>query len=285
MQEIRLTERLQRVLTLAEKEIREESILYPIHLLIASLKEKTSILGELRLKLPMEICDLKNISTQMECSEKGNNHRYFKCKVSNEVLNVIIKAESIMDKYSQVYLNEGHIIESIFSLDNEVNKLLSGEVKELILEITTTGRDLAVCLEEYKEKELNCTSNIVRRAEVTDREALYNFIVREFNEQWANNVINGLDIEKPSVFIATKGNEILGFGAYDVVRGKKGLFGPMGIKKECRVKNIGYSILHNCLRDMKEIGYEYIIIDDAGPIEFYEKSCGAVLIYNKWILS
>lgn len=280
MQEIRLTERLKRVLALAEKEIREDSILYPIHLLIAALKEKTGILGELRLKCSMEISDLQNISTQIECSEKGNTHPYFKCKVSNEVLKVIIKAESIMEKYNQVYLNEGHIIKAIFSLDNEVNKLFSREMKELILEITTTGRDLAVCLKDYKEKELNCTSSKVRRAKKTDREALYNFIVREFNEQWAKNVISGLEMEKPSVFIAVKENEILGFGAYDVVRRKKGLFGPMGIKKECRVKNIGYSILHNCLRDMKEIGYEYIIINDAGPIEFYEKSCGAVLIYK-----
>jgi hypothetical protein len=29
---------------------------------------------------------------------------------------------------------------------------------------------------------------------------------------------------------------------------------------------------------MKEIGYEYVIIGGAGPIEFYEKACNPVVI-------
>jgi len=45
-----------------------------------------------------------------------------------------------------------------------------------------------------------------------------------------------------------------------------------------RTKGIGYELLHHCLKDMKEIGYEYAIIGGAGPIEFYEKACNAVVI-------
>ena len=56
------------------------------------------------------------------------------------------------------------------------------------------------------------------------------------------------------------------------------LHSPMGVAKSNRVKGIGYSLLHHCLKDMHEMGYEYAIIGGAGPIEFYEQACQAVVI-------
>ncbi|WP_425454571.1 hypothetical protein [Gracilibacillus dipsosauri] len=38
------------------------------------------------------------------------------------------------------------------------------------------------------------------------------------------------------------------------------------------------ALLHYCLKEMKEAGYEYAIIGQAGPIEFYEKACQARVI-------
>ena len=80
------------------------------------------------------------------------------------------------------------------------------------------------------------------------------------------------------IYLAEDCGELIGFACFDVVRGKKGLFGPMGTALSKRIQNIGYSLLHHCLNEMKEIGYEYAVIGEAGPIEFYEKSCNAVLI-------
>lgn len=44
-----------------------------------------------------------------------------------------------------------------------------------------------------------------------------------------------------------------------------------------RDKGIGYDLLHHCLREMIEIGYEYAIIGGARPIEFYGIACNAVV--------
>lgn len=52
----------------------------------------------------------------------------------------------------------------------------------------------------------------------------------------------------------------------------------MGTSLSNRMQGIGYTLLHYCLYEMKEIGYEYAVIGEAGPLEFYEKACNAVVI-------
>ena len=91
-------------------------------------------------------------------------------------------------------------------------------------------------------------------------------------------VQNGFSKEEIPIYIAIIDGEIIGFAGYDIVRNKKGLFGPMGTTLTKRIQGIGYTLLHYCLKEMKEIGYEYAVIGQAGPIEFYEKSCNAVVI-------
>jgi GNAT superfamily N-acetyltransferase len=73
-------------------------------------------------------------------------------------------------------------------------------------------------------------------------------------------------------------SQILGFACYDVVQMKKGVFGPMGTSLHYRQKGLGKALLHNCLSEMQRNGYAYAIIDNAGPLEFYESACGAVVI-------
>lgn len=88
-----------------------------------------------------------------------------------------------------------------------------------------------------------------------------------------------MEQEEPPVFVAFSGDgELIGFAAFDSYKGKKGYFGPMGVAKGIREKGTGSALLHACLMNMKEIGYEYAIIGGAGPIEFYEKVCRAVVI-------
>lgn len=58
----------------------------------------------------------------------------------------------------------------------------------------------------------------------------------------------------------------------------------MGTSRKYRVKGIGKILLHKSLKSMKEIGYEYAIIGQAGPIEFYEKNCNAKLIPSNNLL-
>lgn len=79
------------------------------------------------------------------------------------------------------------------------------------------------------------------------------------------------------IFIAVD-NEVRGFACYDVARMKKGTFGPMGTSLTCRENGIGKALLLRSLADMQRLGYDYAVIRNAGPIGFYETTCGAVVI-------
>lgn len=244
---------------------------------MAIMQEKTGSLGELSLKLNTNFDELNQVATQIERTEI-NSHDLFACKVSDSMVAIIEKAQAIMERYKQTFLNEGHVINALFSLNNEIYNFFSQEDKALILDITTTSRDLTVSLVRYEEVSQEHMNFELKRAESYDFEGVYNFVLTEFNQGWANNIKKGFNMENIPIYIATLDDEIIGFGAYDLIG--KSLFRPMGIKKDNRTKQVGYSILHSCLKDMKSIGYKYAIISEAGPIEFYEKSCGAVLIYK-----
>ncbi|WP_369809895.1 GNAT family N-acetyltransferase [Gracilibacillus caseinilyticus] len=62
---------------------------------------------------------------------------------------------------------------------------------------------------------------------------------------------NAIKPGKTTIYIAFDDHdEIIGFAAYDIVRKKKGLFGPMGVSSQNRIKGVGFSLLHHCLRDI-----------------------------------
>jgi len=58
----------------------------------------------------------------------------------------------------------------------------------------------------------------------------------------------------------------------------KGFFGPTGVDEEERGQGIGKALLLACLHGLKDLGYGYGIIGSAGPVDFYKKCCGAVVI-------
>jgi len=122
-------------------------------------------------------------------------------------------------------------------------------------------------------------SHLVRKVNKNEISKLVHFIDNNFSNEWSQTIKEAFPLSKPPIYIALDNNgDIVGFAAYDIYKNKKGYFGPMGVALSNRVKGIGYSLLHHCLKDMSDIGYEYAIIGDAGPIEFYEKACNAVVI-------
>ena len=52
----------------------------------------------------------------------------------------------------------------------------------------------------------------------------------------------------------------------------------MGISLAYREGGIGQALLRRSLSEMQKLGYDYAVIGNAGPIEFYETACGAVVI-------
>ncbi|MCM3246257.1 GNAT family N-acetyltransferase [Cytobacillus oceanisediminis] len=259
----------------AEREagFSEQKVLHPVHLFIACLEEKTGALGEISLKINLNKLSLSDLTGNINGKTQSE---FFSMTVTKEVVQIFESAFKYMKRYNQVYVNEGHLLKALLT-DSSIKHHLSEEDKHTILTLGTTSRDMIAHLGRYTFPRLNFQT--IRKAKKDDQIILGNFVEEHFSKEWSYTIRSGFQQEKPSIYIALNQNdEIIGFAAFDVYRNKKGYFGPMGVVKTSRVKGVGNALLHHCLRDMKEIGYEYAIIGGAGPSEFYEKACRAVVI-------
>ena len=79
-----------------------------------------------------------------------------------------------------------------------------------------------------------------------------------------------------SVFVATIQRELVGFAAYECTR--RGFFGPTGVIPAAQGKGIGKALVLASLWALREMGYVYAIIGAAGPVRFYQKAVGAIII-------
>jgi N-acetylglutamate synthase-like GNAT family acetyltransferase len=274
---IQFTSRMNSILKRAEQEATDskDEIIAPIHLFLACLHEKGGALGELSLKVVFDRNELRDQIKRLTIDNSIKSD-YFNMPINEEVVRIIDVSVGYMKRYNQVYLNEGHLLKALI-VTNVLDNILSDESRKIILTLGTTARDMATHLGSYIFPKVN--SDGIRKVCQHDEEALVSFVERNFSTEWAQTVKSGFLTSAPSLYIAENEEEqIIGFAAYDVYLGKKGYFGPMGVMTSNRNKGTGYALLHHCLRDMKEIGYEYAIIGGAGPIEFYEKACHAVVI-------
>ncbi|MBO8156344.1 MAG: GNAT family N-acetyltransferase [Bacillaceae bacterium] len=264
----------------AEKEARisKHKGLHPVHLLIACFNETEGALGEIVLKCSVNQDSLRALLNDINNLQYPQlNSEFFNLPVTEEVELVMDAAIRYMEGYNQVFLNEGHLLKAMIKT-KVVERLLSSEDQETIINLGTVPRDMIAHLGKYtfpNKAELHH----VRRAVKKDEYQLLRFVEDNFSEEWSRTIKGAFDQKEQPVYIAfdDDGN-IIGFAAYDTYQNKKCYFGPMGVTKSNRVKGIGYALLHYCLRDMHQIGYEYAIIGGAGPIEFYEKACNAVVI-------
>lgn len=117
---------------------------------------------------------------------------------------------------------------------------------------------------------------VIRRAQPFEITLVSSFIEHNFSVGWADEVSVGFASKPVSVFIATLEKEIVGFAAYECTR--RSFFGPTGVIENARGQGIGKALLLASLWGLREMGYVYGVIGRAGPIEFYEKTIGAVVI-------
>lgn len=279
---MKYTERSLRIINNADKVVGQTTkIVLPIHLLMGALLERTGVCAELFINFPTLYESLYNQINKKEfgVKEERMNYSPFTTVISNSTKQVLMSAQRRMERFKQVYINEGLIFNAIFELNDSLTTTVTrGLDVNRILEIVSYPRDLIVPLKDYSLPEIRNNGFSVRRAESKDFVPLKNFVYKEYGDGWIISLENGISKGKIPIYIAEKDGEILGFACFDVVRNKKGLFGPMGTSITKRTQGIGNALLHYCLKEMKEIGYEYAIIGEAGPIEFYEKSCKAVII-------
>lgn len=286
---MRFTERTLRILKYAETEAkRTTKVVYPVHLLLGLLLERTGVCAELYINYPnlTEILNERVRDMQFEMEDEGISYGPFKSNITQTTKIVILNANNRMNRFKQNFINEGHIVDAIFKIDDPLTKaILSGLDISRILEIVSYPRDMIVSLKDYSFPPIPASNINFRKAEQSDYASLKSFVEKEFGEEWLDSIENGfLQVDIP-IFIALEDQDIVGFSCFDVVRGKKGLFGPMGTSFSNRINGIGNTLLHLCLVKMKERDYEYAIIGEAGPVEFYEKSCNAVVISKNFLNS
>jgi hypothetical protein len=103
-----------------------------------------------------------------------------------------------------------------------------------------------------------------------------NWVRENFSDIWASETDMAFSNSPVSCFIAQKPKEMIGFACYDATG--LGFFGPFGVAEKCRGKGTGKALLLACLLDMRMKGYGYAIIGSVGPVDFYRKTVGAVVI-------
>ena len=57
-----------------------------------------------------------------------------------------------------------------------------------------------------------------------------------------------------------------------------GIFGPMGVAPYQRGRQVGTVLAQQALLSLKELGFRRALIPAVGPVEFYQRCCGATVI-------
>lgn len=117
---------------------------------------------------------------------------------------------------------------------------------------------------------------VVRRAQPFELTAVRTFVAERFSLSWADEISVGFARQPVSVYIAIIQRELVGFSAYECTR--RGFFGPTGVVAAAQSKGIGKALLLASLWSLRELGYVYAIVGAAGPVRFYQKVVGAIVI-------
>lgn len=272
LKNVKLTKQMARALWLAEQECARtrSKCLLPVHLLIGCLDDGSFPVKESKDKSGIDVDSLRRSIKPQDV--KGVICEPFQFPVSPETKLVMEISIGYMNSYKQVYLNEGHVLKSIITT-GLASELLTEEQQQALLSIAVVSRDMLMTLSGYIMPAL--LYKYIRKVSNDDGESLLQFIEDEFSGRWTQSIKAALSHTQSAIFIATDSSDnIVGFAAYKT----NGYFGPMGVALSRRSEGIGEALLHFCLEEMRLNGFKEVIIDQAGPIEFYERACNAHVI-------
>ena len=124
--------------------------------------------------------------------------------------------------------------------------------------------------------QLRAQGIVIRRANAHEISRVGAFVTDTFAPAWGDEILLGFARQPISVYIAIEYGEPIGFSAYECTR--RAFFGPTGVHPKHRGRHIGKALLLVALEGLRDLGYAYAIIGGAGPVDFYAKHCGAVVI-------
>lgn len=117
---------------------------------------------------------------------------------------------------------------------------------------------------------------LIRRGIAPEKHIVLEWVEEHFSEYWGSECDVAFHRSPVSCFLAVEDGVLLGFGCYDTTR--RGFFGPTGVADIARGRGLGKALLLACLHDMFTQGYGYAIIGGVGPIDFYARTVGAIVI-------
>ncbi|GAB3234982.1 GNAT family N-acetyltransferase [Algoriphagus aestuariicola] len=131
-------------------------------------------------------------------------------------------------------------------------------------------------ISDLEKKLLEKEKIVFRRAITPEKILVAEWVMEQFGQYWKSEVEVAFSRQPVSCWIAQRGNQILGFAAYESTA--RNFFGPTGTLETERGKGIGKVLLIKSLESLREMGYAYAIIGGVGPAEFYEKTVNAKVI-------
>ncbi len=105
---------------------------------------------------------------------------------------------------------------------------------------------------------------------------LLEFVSAHFSPKWVSECRVALAAQPAKVLVAVEEGKLLGFACFDVTA--RGFFGPTGVAEEQRGRGLGKLLLLHALDRLHHLGFAYAVIGQAGPVEFYKATCGAMVI-------
>ena len=119
-------------------------------------------------------------------------------------------------------------------------------------------------------------AGVVRATDAT-RDRVLGFIENEFGRIWRFEASHAFENDPATLVYVEVDGEIAGFAAHEANNRGLGFFGPTGVARAHRGRGLGARLLHASLADLHRLGYERVIIPWTDAIDFYRKTCGAVV--------
>lgn len=114
------------------------------------------------------------------------------------------------------------------------------------------------------------------RAMSPNRNHIISWTKIHFGDLWASEVAIAFSRTPVTCFLALENDRIVGFSCYETTY--KTFFGPTGVLPEHQGKGLGKALLLHALHGLHSLGYPYGIIGDPGPVDFYVKAVGGIVI-------
>ncbi|MFC3700520.1 GNAT family N-acetyltransferase [Reinekea marina] len=109
-----------------------------------------------------------------------------------------------------------------------------------------------------------------------DSQTIVEWVDANFLPEWSNEVLCGLSGHPAKVSLITKNNSIVGFAGFDLTF--PSFFGPTGVLESERGLGLGKILLVDAMHRLMQRGYVYAFIGSPGPVNFYQKILGGMLL-------